>query len=252
MSSQSDTQASSGGAGPAPSPKRSQSVSTDATPVPERRTTQKWQPWEDRALAKQVLADDPYNCTRGQAMKGWELVAENLACIQPVPIKRSAIACKSRCIYLVKAHKAKESLSLQKTGADELVSEYTRDMDEIVMRSDQHGRDPEVKAEAKRRLEELEQDGKRVREEAMRGQAVDLGSRSSEKNQDKKRRKRNQMEQLVELSQKLEKEEKAEKDQIDSLIAEESAFRGQLLVQHEWTINSLENLAESIHQESQR
>jgi len=143
-------------------------------------------------------------------------------------------------------------LSLQKTGADELVSEYTRDMDEIVMRSDQHGRNPELKAEAKRRLEELEQDGKKVREEAMRGQAVDLGSRSSEKNQEKKRRKRNQMEQLVKLSEKLEKEEEAEKDRLDGLIAEESTFREQLLVQQERTINSLENLAESIHQESQR
>jgi len=99
MNSQSQTEA--------PSPVRPQSPSADATPVPERKTTQKWQAWEDRALAKQVLADDPFNCTRGQATKGWELVAEHLACIQPIPIKRSAIACKSRCVYLVKAHKVR-------------------------------------------------------------------------------------------------------------------------------------------------
>ena len=60
------------------------------------------------------------------------------------------------------------------------------------------------------------------------------------------------MEQLVELSEKLEKEEKEKKNQLDSLIAEESTFRGQMLVQQERTINSLENLAETIHQESQR
>jgi len=41
------------------------------------------------------------------------------------------------------------------------------------MRGDQHARDPEIKAEAKRKLEELENDGKNVRDEAMRGQVTE-------------------------------------------------------------------------------
>lgn len=57
-----------------------------------------------------------------------------------------------------------ESLTLQKTGAEE-VSSYTRDMEELVIRSKQPAEDPKIKAEAKRKLEELENDWKKVEDD---------------------------------------------------------------------------------------
>ena len=72
------------------------------------------------------------------------------------------------------------------------------------MRSDQHARDPEIKAEAKRKLEQLENDGKRVRDDAMRGQVREEGSCSEEKSREYKRGRHNQLEKLESLSEKLE------------------------------------------------
>ncbi|KAF8454736.1 hypothetical protein BGX38DRAFT_1258420 [Terfezia claveryi] len=131
----------------------------------------KWQPWQDHLLAKQVLAEDPFGSVRGQTMKSWEAISDALALIKLVGIMRSGIACKSRCGALIKAHKAENLLSLKKTGTDEEVFNYTRDMDEILIRSEQQAHDPAIKAEAKHKLEKLKDDGKKIRDEAMRGQA---------------------------------------------------------------------------------
>ncbi|KAF8470740.1 hypothetical protein BDZ91DRAFT_549283 [Kalaharituber pfeilii] len=87
-------------------PEATNSQQQDDDPETIGRKSAKWQAWEGRALAKQVLADNVFNCARGKSMKGWESVSEHLALIQPVPIIRSALSCKGQCSYLIKAHKS--------------------------------------------------------------------------------------------------------------------------------------------------
>ncbi|KAF8423130.1 hypothetical protein BGX38DRAFT_1279704 [Terfezia claveryi] len=79
---------------------------------------------------------------------------------------------------------AENSLSLKKTGTDKEVSNYTQDIDEILIRSEQQAHDLAIKAEAKHKLKKLEDDGKKIKDEAMRGQAK-LDSVGKEKAKEK-------------------------------------------------------------------
>ena len=65
----------------------------------------KWKPYEDCALAKQVIAMD---CARSKSMsirRSWSKVSSELEKAEPHPVRRSATACKSRFWWLAKAGK---------------------------------------------------------------------------------------------------------------------------------------------------
>lgn len=65
----------------------------------------KWEAWEDRALVRQVLADDPLNCIRGRTPEKWQDVSKHLAELQPKAMQRSSDSCRSRLKKLVLWHK---------------------------------------------------------------------------------------------------------------------------------------------------
>ncbi|KAF8455463.1 hypothetical protein BGX38DRAFT_1327862 [Terfezia claveryi] len=133
---------------------------------PQETKKIKWQLWQDRLLAKQVLAEDPFGSAR--------------------------------------------------------------DMDEILIRSEQQARDPTVKAEAKRKLEKLEDDGKKIRDEAIRGQAK-LNSVGKEKAKEKRQKRNNELQALQDLLEQLKKQEVEEKVLLETMRKEESEFRVTLL-----------------------
>lgn len=66
----------------------------------------KWEPWEDRALARQVLADDPINCIRGRTPEKWLEVSVHLSEMRPKAIRRTADSCRARMKKLVLLHKS--------------------------------------------------------------------------------------------------------------------------------------------------
>ncbi|KAH8154656.1 uncharacterized protein LAJ45_01185 [Morchella importuna] len=70
---------------------------------PERKRGKAWLAWEDRALAKQVLADDPIlNRPGGKKEDCWREVALNLS--RKMNMNRSG-SCKNRMDLLVGLHR---------------------------------------------------------------------------------------------------------------------------------------------------
>lgn len=67
--------------------------------VEKRRWGAAWEAWEDRTLAKQVLADDPILNKTGGKEDRWREVAEHLKKL--VGIDRSWSSCKDRMDKLV-------------------------------------------------------------------------------------------------------------------------------------------------------
>lgn len=65
----------------------------------------KWKPYEDCALAKQVIATDCARGKSGSARRSWSEISSELAKSEPFPVRRSATACKSRFWWLAKAGK---------------------------------------------------------------------------------------------------------------------------------------------------
>jgi hypothetical protein len=59
--------------------------------------------------------------------------------------------------------------SLQKTGTDEEFGEFKLNMVEIATRWDQSSTNPRLRAEANAKAQQLERDGKKVRDDSMRG-----------------------------------------------------------------------------------
>ena len=98
----------------------------------------------------------------------------------------------------------------------------SRDMDEILIRSETQARDPEVKAEAKRKLERLE-DGEKIGDEAMKG----LDSIAKEIAQEKRRKRNKEPEGSQELPDQQEIEEKT----LETIRKEDTKFRATLLQQ---------------------
>ncbi|KAI5838214.1 hypothetical protein DFP73DRAFT_600317 [Morchella snyderi] len=86
-----------------------------------------WEAWEDRALAKQVLADDPILNKAGTREYRWGQVSNHL---KRVGMDRSWSSCRDRVDKLVDWHKKEETRSKQKTGAVELVDEHVGNMTE--------------------------------------------------------------------------------------------------------------------------
>nr|GAT50471.1 predicted protein [Mycena chlorophos] len=100
--------------------------------------TGRWLSWEDRALARMVEKHRPFNAGRGPDLeRAWDELAVKLESDSRQDpksnvIQRSGAACKARFLKLLKHHKAEETRSLQKTGADELVDAYIQVMTDLV------------------------------------------------------------------------------------------------------------------------
>ena len=75
----------------------------ESTPPQEKRKRgAAWQPWEDRALARQVQADDPILTQVGRKEDRWEVVSKNL---DRYGMSRSWSSCKDRMDEVVAWHK---------------------------------------------------------------------------------------------------------------------------------------------------
>ncbi|KAI5839383.1 hypothetical protein DFP73DRAFT_598662 [Morchella snyderi] len=146
---------------------RHQAATGSTSGVPGKAA--KWEPWEDRALARQVLADDPINCIRGRTPEKWLDVSVHLSEIRPKPIRRTADSCRARMKKLVLLHKSDQSRSLQKTGANEEVNQFIQDTDELLIRWDQGSIDPSVRQVAEEQSRRLEGEGQVVRDASLRG-----------------------------------------------------------------------------------
>ena len=82
--------------------------SEEATPLPEKRKRgAAWQPWEDRALARQVQSDDPILGQIGRKEDRWAEVSRSLA---QCGMSRSWSSCKDRMEKLVLWHKVSNSI----------------------------------------------------------------------------------------------------------------------------------------------
>ncbi|RPB06473.1 hypothetical protein P167DRAFT_580487 [Morchella conica CCBAS932] len=101
-----------------------------STPSKKRGATWETCQREDRALAKQVPANDPILNKVGKREDRWQRVADNL---MQVGITRSWISCKNRMERLVKWQRSEETRSRQKTGEVEEVNEHLRNMIHIVL-----------------------------------------------------------------------------------------------------------------------
>ncbi|KAG0123721.1 hypothetical protein HOY82DRAFT_544083 [Tuber indicum] len=89
--------------------------------------------------------------------------------MEPQPILRSAESCRQRVKKLVKMYKKSELASLRKSGTDEEFGEFELNMLELVTRWDQSSIDPTTRRLVQERAMQLELDGRRVREDSMRG-----------------------------------------------------------------------------------
>lgn len=88
----------------------------------------KWEAWEDRALARQVLADDPINCIRVRTPEKWLEVSIHLYELRPKAMNSTGESYRARMKKLVLLHRSEQSRSLHKTGADEEVYQFIQDM----------------------------------------------------------------------------------------------------------------------------
>ena len=75
---------------------------TSTLPQEKRKRGAAWQPWEDRALARQVQADDPILTQVGRKEDCWEEVSKNL---DYYGMSHFWSSCKDRMEKLVAWHK---------------------------------------------------------------------------------------------------------------------------------------------------
>lgn len=83
----------------------------------KRKRGAAWDAWEDRALAKQVLADDSIMNKSGKREDRWQRVSDNL---KRVGMDRSWLSCKDRMERLVKCHRVCDSSVLYCSGTNKL------------------------------------------------------------------------------------------------------------------------------------
>ncbi|KAG0640995.1 hypothetical protein HOY80DRAFT_762625 [Tuber brumale] len=123
----------------------------------------------DLALVRQVLATDPLNCVRGKTATKWTKVTTALNSLKPQPISCSAESCRQRVKKLVEIYKKEELASLRKSGTNKEFAEFELNMVELATRWDQSSTDLETRKLAQEKAIQLERNGKRVREDSMKG-----------------------------------------------------------------------------------
>lgn len=159
-----------------------------ATGEPVGKRGKPWLAWEDRALAKQVLADDPILNKTGSREDRWREVSNHL---QQVNMTRSWASCKNRMDLLVEWHRKESTRSKQKTGEVEEVNEHIRNMDYIILLFDSVSNNNEIRRQARDKIAKRKEKGKQVMLASVQGQvrkrdlmevlgrAEDIGQKSS-------------------------------------------------------------------------
>ncbi|KAJ7041322.1 hypothetical protein C8F04DRAFT_1230408 [Mycena alexandri] len=133
-----------------------------------------WLPWHDRALIMEAEKHRPFNAARGDASKNaWDTLAVELlksSTLNGALINRTGAACRARFQKLVKAHKADETRSLQKTGTDEEVNEHIELLTQVVELIQAHELEKDERSTASRRKADVETKAAlELRDAAMKG-----------------------------------------------------------------------------------
>ncbi|KAI5849668.1 hypothetical protein DFP73DRAFT_619264 [Morchella snyderi] len=138
-----------------------------------------WLPWEDRNLAKEVLARDPITNRAGKKEDRWKEVADNLLM---VGMHRTWSSCKDHMGKLIQWHRNEQSMARQATGTNEEVSEYVEIMDNIILLADSVSIDLEIRKNAKAKLQKKKDQGFEIRRASMHGlvRKRDMGTTESE------------------------------------------------------------------------
>ncbi|KAH8149543.1 uncharacterized protein LAJ45_06171 [Morchella importuna] len=108
-----------------------------------------WLPWEDRLLAKEVLARDPITNREGRKEDRWKEIARNL---ESLNMQRSWASCKDRISKLIEYHRQEQIKARQATGTNEEVTDFISNMDNIILLSDSVSMDQEIRKKAKAKL----------------------------------------------------------------------------------------------------
>lgn len=137
-----------------------------STPSKKRGATWEACQGEDRALAKQVPANDPILNKVGKREDRWQRVADNL---MQVGITRSWISCKNRMERLVKWQRSEETRSRQKTGEVEEVNEHLRNMIHIVLLCGSVSNNNLIKQDTKGKIAERKAKGAQVGQSSQTG-----------------------------------------------------------------------------------
>lgn len=147
----------------------SEPVASSITPEPDKNKRGKaWLAWEDRALAKQVLADDPIFNKTGKKDERWREVAEHLE--KSVGMTRSGASCRNRMDLLVELHRKEETRSKQKTGEVEEVNGHVRNMTDICLLFDSVSSHLEIRQKAKDKLADRKAKASQLREASKHSQ----------------------------------------------------------------------------------
>ncbi|KAF7310148.1 Myb-like domain-containing protein [Mycena indigotica] len=133
-----------------------------------------WLPYQDRLLVEQVEVLRPFDAGRGAAlMAAWDSLSVQLASasrIKGKEISKSGNACKARFLKLLKAHRADETRSLQKTGTNEEVDEHVQRLTSINELYHEQELRKTDKSTAAQKKAKVEQDAAlEIRDAAMRG-----------------------------------------------------------------------------------
>ncbi|KIJ46689.1 hypothetical protein M422DRAFT_29193 [Sphaerobolus stellatus SS14] len=138
----------------------------------------RWQPWQDRFLAAEVLKLRPFLEPRSLAQEAWDKLAEemridSLKMGSGSEVKRTGSACRARFTKLLEAHRKEETKSLQKTGTNEEIDEHIRNMTEIVSLIDVNDADRVVRSSKTKQKESAERTAALELRDAAMGRLVD-------------------------------------------------------------------------------
>ncbi|THU89273.1 hypothetical protein K435DRAFT_802860 [Dendrothele bispora CBS 962.96] len=103
----------------------------------ENRRKHNWKAWEDRFFVKELLVARPFTAKRGKASTAaWQSFSEQVLLESSTkgsqtPIDRSADSCKSRFLILMKRFHSDQARSMQKTGTDEEIDEFIKNLTEL-------------------------------------------------------------------------------------------------------------------------
>jgi hypothetical protein len=75
-----------------------------------------WLPWEDRLLAKEVLARDPITNREGRKEDRWKEIARNL---ESLNMQRSWASCKDRISKLIEYHRVSTIYNQRSTDSSD-------------------------------------------------------------------------------------------------------------------------------------
>ncbi|KAF8470100.1 hypothetical protein BDZ91DRAFT_847259 [Kalaharituber pfeilii] len=193
-----------------------------------RRRGAEWKPWEDRALAKEIMAAGVLVAGKGKSIEKWEEVARALKKIGSIRTGKSS---KSRFNKLLTELRAQNLRSLQKTGTNEEVTTFLYDMENLNSLAEIQSKDPQLRAQARERQKKLDEEGKLMRKEAMEGMSKT----------EVKSKKRKTMDDSIE---EFERETLIYQQKIQKMEEEEATRHNELLNQNKETTQAIQHLCQ--------